>query len=616
MIVGTAGHIDHGKTALVRALTGVDTDRLPEEKRRGITIDLGFAPLDMPNVGVAGVVDVPGHEAFVRTMLAGATGIDLALLVIAADEGVMPQTREHVSILGLLGIRGGVVALTKSDLVEADWLDLVRLDVADLLAGTAMADAPMVATSVVTGAGLAELREALAAAAANVAPRRDDDVFRMPIDRVFTIRGTGTVVTGTVWSGSVGRDDVVRVMPDDQTVRVRGLQAHGAAVDRAKPGTRLAVALAGIDHDALTRGAVLVSEGGWHASRVLRADVTLLRSSMAALSPRAAVRFHLGTTEVGARVVTPGGPLSPGETKSGRVVLDTPVVARSEDRFVIRGGSPVSTLGGGVVVDPHPAHRRARPWTAAHDSLDARLSLALREAGGEGLGIADLPVRLGASPSDVAACIDRHRDDVLRIGTRIFDRGHRDELVSLLAESVAHHHRRNPLDAGVLLQTIRARLAGRSELLDDAVRTAVMGGQIETIENGLVRRTGWKPTLSNDQTDLKATLAGALRTAGAEPPSLGELSAAHGPAVVPIIRMLEREGTVVPVESDRYYDAGALTTLVDRLRDGMVAGREYTPSELRDVIGLSRKYLIPFLEYCDRRGITERRSTGRVLHGT
>jgi len=375
------------------------------------------------------------------------------------------------------------------------------------------------------------------------------------------------------------------------------------------------LALAGIDHDALTRGAVLVSEGGWHASRVLRADLTLLGNTVAALSPRASVRFHLGTTEVGARVVTPGGALSPGETKAGRVVLDAPVVVRAGDRFVIRGGSPVSTLGGGVVVDPHPAHRRARPWTAQHDSFDARLSLALREAGGEGLGIADLPVRVGASPSDVAACLEPHKD-VLRIGARIFDRAYRDELVSSLAEAVARHHQRNPLDAGVLLQTIRARVVGRSELLDDAVRTAVISGHLETIENGLVRRTGWRPTLSNDQTDLKATLAGALRTAGPEPPSLGELSAAHGPSVVPIIRMLEREGTIVPVESDRYYDAGALTALVDRLRNGMIGGREYTPSELRDVIGLSRKYLIPFLEYCDRRGITERRSTGRVLHGT
>jgi selenocysteine-specific elongation factor len=549
-------------------------------------------------------------------MLAGATGIDLALLVIAADEGVMPQTREHVAILGLLGIRGGVVALTKSDLVEDDWLDLVRLDVADLLAGTAMADAPMVATSVVTGAGLPELRERLATAAADVSPRQDDDVFRMPIDRVFTVRGTGTVVTGTVWSGSVGRDDVVRVMPDDRAVRVRGLQAHGTAIDRAKPGTRLAVALAGVDHDALTRGAVLVSEGGWHPSRVLRADVTLLGSTIAALSPRAAVRFHLGTTEVGARVVTPGGPLSAGETKPARLVLDAPVVARAGDRFVIRGGPPVGTLGGGLVVDPHPAHRRARPWTAQHDSFDARLSLALREAGGEGLAMAELSVRLGATPSDVAACLERDRDDVLRIGSRIFVREYRDELVTSLVAAVADHHRRSPLDAGVLLQTVRGRITGRPELLDDAVRTAVIGGDIETLENGLVRRTGWKPTLSNDQTDLKATLAGALRAAGAEPPSLGELSTAHGPSVVPIIRMLEREGTVISVESDRYYDAGALTALVDRLRAGMVGGREYTPGELRDVIGLSRKYLIPFLEYCDRRGITERRSTGRVLHGT
>src|SRR4051812_48830313 len=227
MIIGTAGHIDHGKTALVRALTGVDTDRLPEEKRRGITIDLGFAPLDLPNVGVAGVVDVPGHEAFVRTMLAGSTGIDLALLIVAADEGVMPQTREHVAILQLLGIRGGVVALTKRDLVvDDDWLELVRLDLAELLEGTALANAAVIPTSIVTGAGLPELRTALASAAAETAPRRDDDVFRMPIDRVFTMRGTGTVVTGTVWSGSLVRDQAVTIMPGDRSVRVRGLQAH------------------------------------------------------------------------------------------------------------------------------------------------------------------------------------------------------------------------------------------------------------------------------------------------------------------------------------------------------------------------------------------------------
>jgi selenocysteine-specific elongation factor len=616
MIIGTAGHIDHGKTALVRALTGVDTDRLPEEKRRGITIDLGFAPLELPDAGVAGVVDVPGHEAFVRTMLAGATGIDLALLVIAADEGVMPQTREHVAILGLLGIRGGVVALTKCDLVESDWLDLVRLDVAELLADTALAGVPMIATSVVTGAGLPELRETLAAAASAVSPRPDDDVFRMPIDRVFTIRGTGTVVTGTVWSGTIGRDDVVRILPDDRSVRVRGLQAHGAAIDRARPGTRLAVALAGVDHDELARGAVLVSADSWHPSRVVRADVTLLADTIATLSPRSAVRFHLGTTEVGARIVTQGGPLAAGETKPARVVLDAPIVARAGDRFVLRGGAPMGTIGGGMIVDPHPPHRRARPWTAPHELVADRLSLALREAGGEGLEVGALAVRLGLSPADVAERLRREPTEHLRLGARLFDPAYRNELAALLVRAVDDHHRRSPLEPGIALQTLRAQLVGRQELVDDAVRLAVAGRQIETIESGLVRRVGWEPKLSTDQTDLKTALVNALRTAGPEPPSLGELSSAHGPSVVAIVRMLEREGAVVPVESDRYYDAGALTALIDRLRNGMVAGREYTPSELRDVIGLSRKFLIPFLEFCDRRGITERRSAGRVLHGT
>jgi selenocysteine-specific elongation factor len=615
MIIGTAGHIDHGKTALVRALTGVDTDRLPEEKRRGITIDLGFAPLDLPNVGIAGVVDVPGHEGFVRTMLAGATGIDLALLVIAADEGVMPQTREHVAILGLLGIRAGVVALTKCDLVDPDWLDLVRVDVSELLADTAMADAPAVATSVVTGAGLDELRAALATAAAAISPRRGDDVFRMPIDRVFTIRGTGTVVTGTVWSGSIAREDVVRVVPGDRSVRVRGLQAHGTVIDAARPGMRLAVALAGVDHDALARGAVLVSDGGWRETRVLRADVTLLAGTVAALSPRATVRFHLGTSEVGARIVTAGGPLGAGESKAARVVLDAPIVARAGDRFVLRGGSPVATLGGGWVVDPSPTHRRARPWVAPHDSLEGRLMLALGEAGGEGLDLADLPVRLGASPGEIASHVAGSTSRILRVGNRIFDAGYRDGLVSTLVQLVNDHHERSPLDVGAALQTARAHLSGRPELVDDAVRLAVRDGLVE-IDGGTVRRTGWVPRLSNEETELKSRLVEALRSAGPEPPSLGELTSVHGPSVPALVRMLEREGSVVPVESDRYYEAGALTLLVGQLRNGMVPGREYSPSELRDVIGLSRKFLIPFLEYCDRRGITERRSAGRVLHGT
>ena len=614
MIVGTAGHIDHGKTALVRALTGVDTDRLPEEKRRGITIDLGFAPLDLPNVGVAGVVDVPGHEAFVRTMLAGATGIDIALLVVAADEGVMPQTREHVSILQLLGIRGGVVALTKCDLVDDEWMDLVRLDVAELLAETAMAAAPVIPTSVVTGTGLTELRQALASIAVAQAPRRGDDIFRMPIDRVFTIRGTGTVVTGTVWSGTIRRDEAALVVPGARAVRVRGLQAHGAAIESAGPGTRLAVAVAGVDHDALARGAVLVSDSGWQESRVLRGDVTLLAGTVVLLSPRATVRFHLGTTELGARIVAAGGPLMAGETKAARIVLDAPIIARAGDRFVLRGGSPIGTIGGGMVVDPAPMHRRARPWLAPHDSVDARLALALGEASGQGLEISGLTVRIGATPTELAAHLET-APGVVRIGARIVDARGRAELVATVVRSVDAHHAKHPLDPGAALQTIRAQLTGRPELIDDAIRVAAEEGSIET-DGGIVRRTGWIPRLSSDQSSLKSKLVDLLRAAGAEPPSVAELTSTDGPSVPPLLRLLEREGAVIPVDSERYYEVGALTLLVGRLRSGMVGGREYSPSELRDVIGLSRKYLIPFLEYCDRRGITERRSAGRVLHGT
>src|SRR5499427_7139542 len=284
MIVGTAGHIDHGKTALVHALTGVDTDRLPEEKKRGITIELGFAPLALDGMGIVGVVDVPGHEAFVRTMVAGATGIDLALLVVAADEGVMPQTREHLAILELLGVNAGVIALTKADLVDDDWLVLVEEDVRQA-AARALPSARIVATSVKTGKGIDELRTALASLASSIRSRDASDLFRMPVDRAFTIKGTGTVVTGTVWSGTVRRDDVVRVLPSSISTRVRGVQGHGSHVQAAKPGGRTAIALTGIETSQVARGSTLVTDLAWKPTMFARADVTLLPGDGAAPRP-------------------------------------------------------------------------------------------------------------------------------------------------------------------------------------------------------------------------------------------------------------------------------------------------------------------------------------------
>ncbi|HEY0997615.1 MAG TPA: selenocysteine-specific translation elongation factor, partial [Gemmatimonadaceae bacterium] len=360
MIIGTAGHIDHGKTALVRALTGVDTDRLPEERRRGITIDLGFAPLALEGVGTVGIVDVPGHEAFVRTMVAGATGIDIALLVIAADEGVMPQTREHLAVLGLLGVTRAVVALTKRDLVDDEWLALAAEDVRETLAATALRESPVIAVSARTGEGIPALRAALASAASALPSRDTGDLARLPVDRAFTVRGTGTVVTGTLWSGALHRDDPLHLHPGDRVVRVRGLQQHGAAVDVALAGARVAVAIGGADLAELSRGAVLLGGDGWAASPLLRAEVRLHAADVR-ITPRTRVQLHLGTSEVPARLVARGEIPRDGSPVAVRIALDEPLVARAGDRFVLRAPAPLGTIGGGVVTDPQPP-RRARPW--------------------------------------------------------------------------------------------------------------------------------------------------------------------------------------------------------------------------------------------------------------
>ncbi len=611
MILGTAGHVDHGKTALVKALTGVDTDRLEEEKRRGITIDLGFAPLSLGDGLTLGVVDVPGHEAFVRNMLAGATGVDLALLVIAADEGVMPQTREHLAILSLLGIRGGVVALTKADLADDDWLELVTEDVRATLADTPMASAEIVRTSVVSGAGLDALRDAIRRAACEVPARDATDLFRMPIDRAFTVRGTGTVVTGTVWSGALARDAVVRILPGDRTARVRGLESHGHAAETAQPGTRVAVALVGVEVGDVPRGTVIVSDAGWAASRTLLADVALLEGAPRALGPRTAVRFHLGTADVGARVVTTGGALEPGTRKGARVVLDQPVPARAGDRFVLRGGSPLITVGGGVVRDPLPPHRRSRPAAFGGASIADRLNTLLAAAGQAGVDTRSLAVRLGETPAGIAGLLAGERA-VLQVGERIFSTATVQEIGDRLEHEVDEYHAGRPLERGAPLGLMRSKVAADTNLMEEVIRLRTLSSALE-IRGSLVSRTGWTPRLSPAQRDASEALRGQIEAAGREPPSGSELSGRFGADTVALLKHLEREGQLVQVEEDRWYAIAAVDLMVSALRMAMVPGTEYGPAVLRDVIGSTRKFLIPFLEYCDRSGVTERRSSGRVL---
>lgn len=614
MILGTAGHIDHGKTTLVRALTGVDTDRLPEEKKRGITIELGFAPLHLDGVGTIGIVDVPGHEAFVRTMLAGATGIDLALVVIAADEGLMPQTREHLAILGLLGVTAGVIALTKCDLADSDWMQMVEDDARAALGGGPLASAAIVRCSATTGSGIDELRLALGVAARSVPARAMDDLFRMPVDRAFTVKGTGTVVTGTVWSGALTAEQQVAVRPGGVVARVRGIESHGASLGAATSGMRAAVALAGVDRDAVPpRGAMLVVEDDpWAESTLLRADVALLDNAPT-LGPRTRVRLHIGTAEVGARVVRVGGPIAPGARVPARLSLDAPVVARAGDRFVLRAAPPTGTIGGGVVTDPAPTGRRVRPWAALAASPGQRLMWMVAESGGKGLLAGVLPVRLGIKPGDAAALITKTRE-VVRVGDRLFGRELADAVKTRIRSTVAAFHRSSPLADGAPVEAVRVG-AGVSPSLAEYALNELLKAEKLVVRGGAVAQPGWAPGGSDADRDRVAKLLAVLRAAGGSPPSLDELSSQFGPGTLPALKLLARSGDVVAVAVDRYFAAEPLAQLIATVRAHLAGGVEATASELREKTGLTRKYLIPFLEYCDRVGVTVRRGDFRVLPG-
>jgi selenocysteine-specific elongation factor len=615
VIVGTAGHIDHGKTALVRALTGVDTDRLPEEKRRGITIDLGFAPLSLDGVGTVGVVDVPGHEDFVRSMLVGATGIDVGLLVVAADEGVMPQTREHLLILELLKIPRIVVALTKSDLVDAEWLSLVRADVQSLFDASSGPIPPVIGCSSRTGVGIGELRAALSEALGTAPPRVANDLFRLPVDRAFSIKGTGTVVTGTVWSGELRADASVRVLPKGKTSRARRIEQHGSSADHAGAGGRAAIALAGLDVGDVPRGSVLVTDESWRATSMFEALVGLAPDIADRLSPRTELRVHAGASEVGARIAFVDAGADMEQPTLARITTDAPIVLRGGDRFVIRLPAPLRTIGGGVVLDPY-ARRRPMPILEAGlvEALTgepaARLRFVLEAESTRGIAIRDAPVRVGCAPGDV--------DELsavagLYVGARnLFSGQAVEQVMATVQRIVAEYEIKSPLSPGVPNRTLREELRVDEELADIAIRELERAGAVEAY-GPVIRRKGWLPSPSLNDIDVSNRLAHDICAADREPPSVGELVTRYGNSVPALLHYLERQGRVVQVEIDRYYDRGAVDALLAKLREELVPGRVYVPAQLRDVLGFSRKFLIPFLEFCDRIGVTDRREEGRTL---
>ena len=602
MIVGTAGHIDHGKSALVEALTGHAMDRLAEERRRGITIDLNFAPLDLGGGTLVGVVDVPGHEDFVRTMVAGASGVDLALLVVAADEGIMPQTLEHLAILEQLGVPRGIPVVTKSDLVDHEWLDLVAAELSELLASSRVVFTPVFAVSARTGEGIDALRECIAERARSWVPRSPGDLFRLPVDRAFSLAGVGTVVTGTSWSGRLRIGDEVALLPAGSTARVRSIQVHGQAVERSEPGRRTAVGLVGIAREEVSRGAVLVAAGdAWTPTTALDVALELNASASKPVVQRTRLRVLHGTSEILARAL-PRAPIAPGGRGLARLALEGPLVARGGDRFVVRSYSPVLTIGGGVVLDPAPPLRRPRWPAELQAGEEARRVVGLVERRPAGVLTRLLPVLLGLTPSEAQAAANA-APELRAVGELWVTSELLAQVGSRCLDLLRQYHREQPLDRGMPLETLRRSLGAPEKVVESVLEQLARTGRMRRLE-GRAALAGFTPRAAGGEGAVTEIVA-LLEDAGLTPPTVAELERRTGRRdVEAILRLAASTGKVEAVERDRYYARVVLDRFVATLRASSTV-ETIVPSELRQRLGISRKYLIPLLEWADSRGFTE-----------
>ncbi|MEW6183417.1 MAG: selenocysteine-specific translation elongation factor [Bacillota bacterium] len=626
--IGTAGHVDHGKTALIKALTGVDTDRLKEEKERGISIELGFAYLDLPGGVRAGIVDVPGHERFIKNMVAGVGGIDIVLLVVAADEGVMPQTREHLDIIRILGINRGVVALSKVDLVDAEWLELVTEEVRDYVNGTALAGAPVIPVSAVTGEGLKELIVAISALVRSTQERVSDGPVRLPIDRVFTISGFGTVVTGTLISGTVKEGDTLDVLPQKAAARARSIQVHNTRTQTARAGQRVAVNLAGLDRQAVVRGNVLASPDVFTPSVLVDARVFLL-PKVKAVKNRSRVRFHMGTAEVTGRVVLlERDELAPGESCYAQFILEEPVVAGRHERFVLRSISPVTTIGGGTVLEP-AAKRKKRFRKDVIEYLDtletgtpAEKVLTYLGTAGTTVETGRLAEATGLEQDVVAAVADELAGEgsikLVTVDSQIylFHAERYSDLARRIQELIRAYHREFPLREGYAKEELRSRVFpdvnnrvfqallqvmaddGMIGILPQAVTAADFTGKPSGAATAVLKRIEevYRGKLQPPNWDDAASQAGLM------PEEAGEYAS-----------YLLRTGTLVKVSEDLFYHNEALREIQAKLVTALQSKGEISLGEVRDLFNTSRKYALPILEYFDLKRVTKRLGDKRVL---
>jgi len=628
IIVGTAGHIDHGKTALVKALTGIDADRLEEEKRRGITIDLGFAHLELPGPDGKpirfGFVDVPGHERFVRNMLAGVGGIDLVLLVIAADESIKPQTREHFDICRLLSVKRGITVLTKCDLVDADTLDVVRLEVEDFLKGSFLEGAPIVPVSALKGTGLDELKRDLAQIASTIPVRDANALPRLPIDRVFTMKGFGTVVTGTLVSGTIQKESELEVFPTGRHVRVRGVQVHGESAERASAGQRTALNLAGAAIEDLQRGMTLAPPATFHST--YRADVSLsLLQSAKALKNRARVHLHTYTSEVIAEVVLYGKKqIAPGESDFAQLRLAEPLLLLPGDRFIIRQFSPVITIGGGVVLDATPATRKQKSAekilyldTLKKEKPEEVLLARVARRVHSGISVPALIAETGWTPTQARGVVSNlqkagkivQAGDVL-ISAEVFRRNS-----DALLAAVLKFHNQNPLVGGINREALREQLDLRAEVFAAVMEPLTREKKLE-LAGELVRLAGRGVVMKDEEAESKKLIEAAFAKAGLAVPSLNEVLAGLKVDKVraqKIVTLLLRDKILVKLSDTLVFHHTALNDLRQRMAAQKAKSPTIDVGKFKDLTGVSRKYAIPLLEYLDRERVTKRVGDARII---
>ena len=629
-ILGTAGHIDHGKSTLVKALTGTDPDRLKEEKERGITLDLGFASLDLPGGNRLGIVDVPGHEGLIKNMLAGVGGIDMVMLVIAADEGIMPQTREHLAICDLLHVKQGLIALTKMDAAEKDWLALVQDEIRDFIRGTFLEKAPIVPVSAKSGENLDRLKQELDKLAKAVAPKSPNGILRLPIDRVFTMKGFGTVITGTLLSGTISQDQEVDILPKGITTKVRGIQSHNQAAQRAIAGQRTAVNLQGVEKDQISRGDTIVTKGFFKTTRNLDCSLFMLKQATRGIKTGTRIRFYNNTQEAIGRVTLVGSnELNPGDEGYVQFRLEQPVLIQHGDRFIIRFYSPMETLGGGMVLHPHPRrHRNSTMQESVKNlgildtgSLDERLGVIVAGRALAGMEEAEVIGSVAADKAEILAALAAlaQKKAIVRVDNLYVHTNHLAALEKKVLDLIAEFHKANSLKPGIDKEEVKGMLKVRlhPKALGMAIDGLIRKKQVET-EGSKLKLPGFKPAVGKDQGLYKDKIVEAIKKGGSQPPVRDELPALFGITdrdAKDLLKLLADEGRVVRINDSLYLDKAVLESIKTDLVKFLQEKKEIVVAEFRDIAKTSRKFAVPILEYLDSQKLTQRVGDKRVLRG-